>query len=284
MEAGEPSRTAMMAAVGRGLHRLEAAAPWVFDDSLALVLVGPTWPMIRAGLVEALSEPLLWATSGMTVLRARYTEERLIAGAFDQYVLLGAGLDSFAWRRPDLLAAGLTVIEVDHPASQAWKLARAAELGLPSSDRHVFVPVDFEVESLADGLDRAGFDWSKRTFFSWLGVVPYLTVDAIEATLRSLAKSAAGSEIVLTYGIAEPFQDDVGRMMFDRFGRLAAAVGEPLQTFFAPDEAEACAARCGLAVLDHPTPDDIRARFLAGRTDGLTAVSFEIYLAVGVTA
>ena len=132
METGEPSRTAIMAATARGLHRLEAATPWVFDDFLALVLVGPSWPEVRAELVAAVSEPLFRATSTMTVTRARYTEDRLAAGRFDQYVLLGAGLDTFAWRRPDALAAGLRVFEVDHPASQAWKLARVEELGLPA--------------------------------------------------------------------------------------------------------------------------------------------------------
>jgi methyltransferase (TIGR00027 family) len=282
MESGEPSRTAMMAATIRGLHRWEAATPWVFDDSLALVLVGPAWRDIRAQLSEALSEPLLRVVSTMVVTRARYTEERLAAGTFDQCVLLGAGLDSFAWRRPEALAGGLRVFEVDHPASQAWKLARVAELGLPSSDRHVFVPVDFEVETLNVGLDRAGFDWSGRTFFSWLGVLPYLTVEAVEATLRSLAKSAPGSEIVLSYLIAPPLMEDIGRSFYERFNGLAMSVGEPIRIALTPEEAEALVSRCGLEILDHPTRDDVHAAYFAGRADDLAPITFEQLLTASV--
>ena len=282
METGEPSRTAIMAATARGLHRLEAATPWVFDDFLALVLVGPSWPEVRAELVAAVSEPLFRATSTMTVTRARYTEDRLAAGRFDQYVLLGAGLDTFAWRRPDALAAGLRVFEVDHPASQAWKLARVEELGLPASERQVFVAVDFEVETLDLALDRAGFDWSGRTFFSWLGVQPYLTVEATEATLRSLAKSHPGSEIVLSYLIAPPLMEDIGRSFYERFNGLAMSVGEPLRIALTPEEAEALVSRCGLEILDHPTRDDVHAAYFAGRADDLAPITFEQFLVAAV--
>jgi len=282
MQGGEPSRTAMMAAAIRGLHRLEAEPPWLFDDQFALVLVGPAWRDLRVELADSLTEPLLRQIGVMATTRARYTEDRLAAAPFEQYVLVGAGLDSFAWRRPDRLAAGLSVFEVDHPASQAWKLARVAELGLPHSDRHVFAPVDFEAETVADGLDRVGFDWSKRTLFSWLGVVPYLTIEAIEATLRSLAKTPSGSEVVISYLIAEALMEDLGRVCLDRFGRLAAAVGEPFKTAFTPGEAEALAQRCGLAVADHPTRDDVAARYFTGRADGLAPITFEQLLVVAV--
>ncbi|HEV7535671.1 MAG TPA: class I SAM-dependent methyltransferase, partial [Acidimicrobiia bacterium] len=106
MERGEASRTAMMAATVRGLHRRETAPPWLFDDHLALDLVGPAWPDLQAQMVEAVSQPLLHRLGVMTATRARYSEERLAAGPFEQYVLLGAGLDSFAWRHPDRLVAG----------------------------------------------------------------------------------------------------------------------------------------------------------------------------------
>jgi len=272
----------MMAATSRGIHRLEVARPWVFDDPLALVMVGPAWPEIRAEMAAAFGEDLLRTTAAMLLVRSRFAETRLDAGRFAQYVLLGAGLDSFAWRHPDRLAAGLSVFEVDHPASQAWKLARVAELGLPHRDRHVFAPVDFEVETVADGLDRVGFDWSKRTLFSWLGVVPYLTIEAIEATLRSLAKTPSGSEVVISYLIAEALMEDLGRLCLDRFGRLAADVGEPFKTAFTPGEAEALARRCGFTVADHPTRDDVAARYFTGRADGLAPITFEQLLVVAV--
>ncbi len=281
MEAGQPSRTAMMAATTRGLHRLEAA-PWVFDDPFALVMLGPAWRDLRAELVEALTEAHLRATGVMVVARARYTEERLGAGAFDQYVLLGAGLDTFAWRRPDTLAGGLQVFEVDHPDSQAWKRARVAELGLPAHERHVFVAVDVETDTFAAGLDRAGFDWSARTLFGWLGVMPYLTVPAMEATLRSIAKCAPGSEIALSYLIDRALMEDIGRDFLDRWRRLAARYGEPLQTELRPEEAEALVRRCGLEVVDHPTRADVHARYFAGRADGLTPIICEQYLTAAV--
>jgi methyltransferase (TIGR00027 family) len=274
MEPGTPSQTAMMAATARGLHRLEAAPPWVFDDAFALVLVGPAWPDVRDELVQFLTEPLLRVTSAMTVCRSRYTEERLARGAFEQYVLLGAGLDTFAWRRPDALAAGLRVFEVDHPDTQRWKLGRIEALGLPLSDGHVFAPVDFEVETITAGLDRVGFDWSKPTFVSWLGVMPYLTVEANEAALRALAKCAPRSEVVMTYGTAEPLMDDVGRQCYAGFAALAASKGERFQVLFTPEEAEALVRRCGLEVADHPCGDALH-HYFAGRPDGLSPSVFE---------
>ena len=135
-----PSRTAMFAAVSRGLFRLETASPWVLDDVLALVLVGPVWQQLRDQFDPLFPGPVRREARAAVCTRSRYAEDRLAAGAFRQYVILGAGLDSFAWRRPDLLGS-LTVFEVDHPASQAWKLERVRELGLPLSDSQVFVPV-----------------------------------------------------------------------------------------------------------------------------------------------
>ena len=176
----------------------------------------------------------------------------------------------------------MRVVEVDHPSSQAWKRARVAELGLPVSDRHEFVPVDFETETLADGLDRAGFDRTKRTFYSWLGVVPYLTVDAIEATLRSLTRTAPGSEVALTYLLPEPLVDELGRLMHDRWGKAAAELGEPLLTMWTAEEAEACARRCGFKVVDHPGSADLRDRYFAGRADGLRPLEFEQLLVMAV--
>ena len=284
MEAGQPSRTAMMAATARGLHRLEVAPPWVFDDSLALVLLGPAWRDLRDELVEGLTEYHLRATGVMVVARSRYTEERLAGGGFDQYVLLGAGLDTFAWRRPDALAAGLRVFEVDHPDTQGWKRARVAELGLPAHERHVFVAVDFESDTFTAGLDRAGFDWSAPTLFCWLGVMPYLTVPAMEATLRGIAKCAPGSEIALSYLIDRALMDDVGHDFIDRWRRVADRYGEPLRTELRPEEAESLVRRCGLEVVDHPTTADVHARYFADRADGLAPITAEQYLTAVVPA
>ena len=163
----------------------------MLDDPFAHLLVGPSWSALaeRSGTGYPL-EIQRQARAGI-VVRARYAEDRLEAGDFAQYVLLGAGLDSVAWRRPDLLRR-LRIVEVDHPASQAWKLERVRALGLPEDESHVFAAVDFEVQSLRDGLDAAGFDWNRPALFSWLGVTMYLTEDAIVATLATIATCHAG--------------------------------------------------------------------------------------------
>ena len=135
----------MLAAVARGLLRMEATTPWVLDDAFALLLVGPLWHELREGLFSLFPRQVIREIVAAVCTRSRYAEDRLATGAFAQYVILGAGLDSFAWRRPDLLRS-LKVFEIDHPASQAWKLERVRDLALPLSDSQVFVPVDFEAE------------------------------------------------------------------------------------------------------------------------------------------
>lgn len=157
METNRASRTAMFTAILRGQHRQTHAQPWVFDDPYALSLVGPGWPGINAQLLALFGETIFEELIGMMCCRARYVKERLTAGRFTQFVILGAGLDSFAWRRPDLLKS-LRVFEVDHPASQEWKRERVRTLALPLSDRHVFAPIDFETTTLREGLDAVGFD------------------------------------------------------------------------------------------------------------------------------
>jgi methyltransferase (TIGR00027 family) len=265
---GTPSLTALMVAVQRGRHRLEDPPPWIVDDPFALVMVGPTWPDLAAASRSRYSDELGRQIRASVAARARYAEHRLASGSFDQFVLLGAGLDSFAWRRPDLLGP-LFVFEVDHPASQAWKRARAAELGLPDSEHHVFAPVDFEVQSLRDGLDDAGFDWSRPTMFSWMGVVPYLTAGAVEATLRTIATCRTGSEVVVEYGLDRDHMDDLAREFSTSFSRVATRVGEPLHGGWSPAEAEAAVIGCGLRVTDHPAQHDLVERYFADRSDGL---------------
>ena len=265
---GSPSLTALMVAVQRGRHRLEDPPPWIMDDPFALVMVGPTWPDLAAASRSRYPDELGRQIRASIAARARYAEHRLDIGSFAQFVLLGAGLDSFAWRRPDLLGP-LRVFEVDHPASQAWKRGRAVELGLPDSEHHVFAPVDFEVQSLREGLDGADFDWSRPTMFSWLGVVPYLTTSAVETTLRTIATCRTGSEVVFEYGLDRGHMDDMAREFSTSFSKVATRVGEPLHGGWSPSEAEAAVTRCGLHVADHPAQRDLVDRYFADRSDGL---------------
>jgi methyltransferase (TIGR00027 family) len=238
------------------------------------VLVGAGWQDLRERMLSLFPGQVLREACAATCTRSRYSEDRLAAGAFPQYVLLGAGLDSFAWRRPDLLRS-LRVFEVDHPASQAWKVQRAGDLALPLSDSQVFVPVDFEAESLQDALRSAGFDWGQPALFSWTGVAPYLTAQAIESTLRTIAGAAAGSEVVLSYRAEEAVLDDVGREFVRMFSPLAAAAGEPLQPGWPAVEIERLIGRSGLKVVEHPARADLEHRYFADRTDGLRPYTCE---------
>ena len=278
---GEPSRTAMATAVARARHRLYDDAPWVLDDPFALVLVGPIWRLIERRTERHYPEPVDRAYRAGIVLRSHYAENRLVAGEFAQYVVLGAGLDAFVWRRPDLVRT-LRVFEVDHPASQRGKRDRAAELGLPEPGNVAYVPVDFEVDTLADRLDDAGFDWSARTCFSWLGVSMYLTVDAIDTTLRTVARCGPGSEIVLTYAPDDEALDDIGRQFDQIAGRLAADAGEPIVTHLSRLEAESIATGAGLEVADHPSIEDLVDRYLSERRDGLRPYTAEALLTARV--
>jgi methyltransferase (TIGR00027 family) len=276
-----PSRTAMFAAVSRGLFRLETAPPWVLDDVLALVLVGPVWQQLRDQFDPLFPGPVRREARAAVCTRSRLAEDRLAAGAFRQYVILGAGLDSFAWRRPDLLGS-LTVFEVDHPASQAWKLERVRDLGLPLSDSQVFVPADFEAEPVQDVLGMAGFDWAQPAMFCWTGVAPYLTVQAIESTLHTIAAAAPGSEVVFSYLAEDAVLDDVGTEYARIYTPIAASVGEPLQPGWPVIEIERLISRCGLKVVDHPARADLQQRYFAGRTDGLRPYTFESLVAARV--
>lgn len=280
---GGPSSTAIATAIARGRHRLYDPAPWVLDDPFALLLVGPTWHLVEERTAALYPDDVARAYVGGIVGRSRYAEDRLVEGGHRQYVNVGAGLDSFAWRRPDVTRA-LAVFEVDHPATLDWKRERAAALGLPEMATVTHVPVDLEQTTLRQGLDAAGLDWSVPTFFSWLGVTMYLTPAAVEATLRTVAGCAPGTEIVLSYAPTDDELDDLAR----RFGEIAAvvvaAVGEPFTTRLSRADAEALVRRCGLQVADHPRHDDLVARYFASRTDGLRPYRAEGLLAARTPA
>ncbi len=262
------SRTATMAAVTRGRHQLLDPEPWILVDPEALDLVGPEWERYAEAADALWPAELSRQLRAGIATRSRFAEDRLLEGGATQYVLLGAGLDSVAWRRTDLLET-VRIYEVDHPHSQAWKRQRVAELGWIEHPHHVYAPVDFEAESLADGLDAVGFDRTAPTLFAWLGVVPYLTPAAIDATLGVIAGCASGSEVALEYGLPERFQDDVALEFTSRFTAIAERVGEPLQVSWSPSEAEDVIARNGLVVVDHPSRADLTRRYFSDRSDGL---------------
>src|SRR5215475_9699479 len=200
MEEARPSRTALRVAMRRAAHQIYDAPPLVFEDPIAVPILGAEYlPEVERTQFK-LHKPHSVGLRAFLVARSRYAEELLARAVFrgiTQYVLLGAGLDTFAHRNP---YPHLHVFEVDHPATQQWKRDLPQKNNLASPTSLTYVPVDFEHQQIATQLAEAGHDTSKPTFFAWLGVVPYLTHAAFHTTLSMIAASRAGSAVVMDYG------------------------------------------------------------------------------------
>jgi methyltransferase (TIGR00027 family) len=263
MQTGQPSRTALGAAGLRAAHQvLDRAA--IFTDPLALRILGPdAEAMVRDAETNIGTQRLRW----FIAVRTRVAEDAL-AAAFQrgarQLVVLGAGLDTYAYRTP--LSEELRIFEVDHPATQAWKRERLAEAAIAEPKTLRFVPVDFERETLADGLAAAGFDPARQTFFTWLGVVPYLTEQAVFATLGFIAGLPGGAHVVFDYvnptaSIAEPGP----RAAHESLSARVAALGEAIQCRFDTEQLRARLAALGFRETEDLGPGQIAARFFPGR-------------------
>lgn len=229
----------------------------------------------KAG-VDAAQKSFRAARSSM-LARSRYTEDALsqaIARGIKRYVILGAGLDSFAWRRPDL-ANAVEIFEIDHPASQQWKQQRLRELGLDQPSNLSFLPVDFERQTLLEGLRDGGYPLGKPAFISWLGVTQYLTKETALGTLKQVAALGAGTELSLTFIVPQALWIGEDYRMFPIATASAAASGEPWISFFEPGELTSRLRDLGFTHVAHFSPDDANALYFAGRSDGLHATSGE---------
>jgi methyltransferase (TIGR00027 family) len=205
------------------------------------------------------------------VMRNRYAEDELdkaIARGVAQYVILGAGLDSFVYRRPDL-AGVVQVFEVDYPATQQWKRMRLRELRVELPPNLIFIPLDFEMQPLTAGLQAGGYRPEAPAFFSWLGVTMYLTEEAIFNTLRVVASLALGSEIVFSYVVPEALLDEEHQRLLAAIKAGAAARGEPWLSCFEPAHLKARIKELGFTQVWDLGPEEANARYFAGRTDGL---------------
>jgi methyltransferase (TIGR00027 family) len=263
-----PSRTAVLTAAARALHR-EESQPWVIDDYLALDLAGQEGLALLDRLRAEVPRPHLLAFSRWVCVRARFPEdlvEQSVAGGVAQFVILGAGLDSFAYRRRDLLDR-LRVFEVDHPATQAWKRQRLAELGVEPPAGLVFAPIDFERQTLREGLEQAGFDFAELAVFSWMGVTMYLTLDAIDATLATMAKCRAGSRVVLTYNQPPDVLTSGDAQITGTMAGLAAKMGEPFISRFRTAEIAQLLRQHSLGEITDFGPDEARAAYFPGHPD-----------------
>lgn len=263
-----PENTALRVALWRALHVQLDAAPPVFADELGLALAAPEAGWQQRPDMSPFTRPF----RASIVARARFVEDlveaRLAAGVA-QYVILGAGLDTFAQRRPEL-AGRMAVFEIDQPGPQAWKRQRLVELGLGVAPGLHLVPVDFERgEAWLARLVAAGFDPTRPTVVASTGVSMYLTLDAITATLRQLAGLAPGSTLVMSFMLPIELAPPEVRPGVEAAARGARANGTPFVSFFRPDELLALARAAGFREVAHVSAAALAARYFADRTDGL---------------
>ena len=267
MQESRPSRTALRVALRRAAHQLYDSKPLILKDPFAVPLLVPTYREELERTPQRPDRPHSTALRAWIVARSRFAEDTLaasVASGIEKYVLLGAFLDTFALRNPHL---GVQVFEVDHPATQAWKveLLTAAGLRLPSTAH--LVPVDFERDGLAEALKSAGFDHEAKAIFAWLGVVPYLSLEAFRSTLAFIAGSAAGSGVVLDYGQPRAVLLPLEQLAHDSLASRVQLAGEPFQLFFTPQEMAAELA--SFRHIEDLGRDELNARFFASRTDSL---------------
>jgi methyltransferase (TIGR00027 family) len=242
------------------------AEPFLFADPLAVSLLGGQAEELLAYHRLHGTHPVLAAARAETTCRSRFAEERLRNSGIDQYVILGAGLDSFAWRAEP---GRFRVFEVDHPAAQAAKRERVAAAGLAEPPSLTFVPADFEADPLRERLVQCGLDPFLPVFVSWLGVTMYLTRTAIAATLTQLAGFAPGSEIVADHLLPAELRDAAGNAYAEAVAPVAAAQGEPLRTFLSPAALAALVEEAGFAVVEQAGQRQSVAPQLWNRTDAL---------------
>jgi methyltransferase (TIGR00027 family) len=266
MDQAIPSKTAVSVALRRAAHQLHDR-PVVFADPIAVPILGATYAEQLRRTPLRVDRPFSIALRAYLVARSRYAEDHLklaVESGVDQYVLLGAGLDTFAYRNP---YSGLRVFEVDHPATQEWKreLLQRSAIAIPDTMR--FVPVDFEHQSLSEQLGEAGFNPSRSTFFAWLGVVPYLTLEAFRATLGFVSRQPVGTGLVLDYGQPRSVLPTLEKLAHDSLAARVEKAGEPFRLFFTP--AEIAAEFWSLSILEDLSPDEINARYFQGRSDQL---------------
>ena len=273
--ASVPDHTAVRVALWRALHVELDAPPHVLEDRVGLALAAPE-PAWR-GRPDMNPDFTRGFRAGI-VARARFIEDLVVEAVgrgVGQYVILGAGLDTFAQRRPEL-AARLRVFEVDQPATQAWKRQRLVELGLGVPSWLHLCPVDFEAgDAWLDELSAAGFDARKPALVASTGVSMYLTREAIGATMRQVTTLGAGSTLAMTYILPMELADPEERPGREIAEKGARAAGTPFISFFAPAEIAALARASGFEQARTVSADDYVRRYFAGRSDGLRPASSE---------
>ncbi len=270
MKVGFPSKTAQSVAIRRAEHQL-FDFPHVLDDPIALGIIGPN---AAASLMFGCLTAYLPGSRYMRAFiaaRSRYAEDQLaraIACGTAQYVILGAGLDTFAYRNP-YANSGLRVFEVDHPDTQAWKRHRLASTAIRVPYPVAFVPVDFEHQKLETELQRAGFKLDEPAFFSWLGVTPYLPNDTVMATFALIRSLCPDNAIAFDYALPRQALSELEKMASDSLSARVARAGEPFQGFFRPEVLLNDLKKIGYRRVENPTTEQINALYFRNRLDCL---------------
>jgi len=267
---GEPSRSALTVASLRAVHQL-LDEPLVFPDRIALPLLGAPAEAALRDDPFVLNDPMSRGLRGALVARSRFVEDELarcVAAGVRQYVLLGAGLDTFAYRNP-YGDEGLRVFEVDHPGTQRWKQQLLAEARIDVPASLTFVPVDFERDDLGGALQQSGFRADQPACVSWMGVTMYLTANAVLTTLGTVAGFAAGSCLCFDYRVPVTMLNPIERVINEVLEQQIAAIGEPWLSTFDPVQLQSQLLELGFSSAESATPDDLNARYFARRKDGL---------------
>jgi methyltransferase (TIGR00027 family) len=278
LEIAKPSRTALGVAVRRAAHQVYDSRPLVLDDPIAVPILGERYRPALEDAAASINERSSVSLRAWVVVRNRLAEDNLaqaVHRGVRQYVLLGAGLDTFAHRNPH---PGLQIFEVDHPATQQWKRQLALSNGLPDPSCLHYVPVDFEHQDLAQQLAICGLDFTAPTVFAWLGVVLYLTHQAFRTTLDLIARFPEGSGVIFDYALPREALAPHELEARDALSARVQSVGEHFQLFFTPEEM-----KIELAQFKHVEDLDARelnARYFANRTDRLNLLGRSANIAI----
>jgi methyltransferase (TIGR00027 family) len=281
VRTGKPSRTAHAVAMLRAVHQL-LDDPIVLPDPAALPILGATAQAALRDDPFGLNDPIARGLRAAVVARSRFVEDELsrcMASGVRQYVLLGAGLDTFAYRSA-YVGTGLQVFELDHRGTQRWKQQLLVEADICTPPSVTFAPMDFERDDLHATLALAGFRADLPACVGWMGVTAYLTSEAVMRTLGTLAGLAAGSRVCFDYRVPATVLGPVDRAVDEFLGRQAASAGEPWLSTFDPEQLQRQSLDLGFATATSVTPDELNARYFARRKDGLrVGGSFRLMLA-----
>ena len=258
MQSGLPSRMALAAAAHRAAHQvLENGC--IFADPLALRILGED---AKLAVREAAEDPSRYRMRIFIAMRTRFAEDAFAAAVehgVRQLVILGAGLDTYAYRNP--FGDCLRIFEVDHPATQVWKRKLLADAAIKLPDSLTYVPVDFERETLAEGLASVGFNAEQQTFFSWLGVVPYLTEPAMWSTLGFIASLSSGAHVVFDYSNPPSSFSPKMHIAHERRAAQVAKLGEAFLTYFETDKLRRQLTDMGFVAIEDEGPPQMFSRF-----------------------